>query len=443
MRNFSVILCLVMLAGCNGTGDASKIDTSYTKQEYENVRKSNQVVTGLDQSVSNQIDAIIYVYNALGLELNTTTVAVNAGTGGERVGHSNVQSDRTPEYIRGKQYQFAVAEFQNMYNIRTMSNDEFEAVTNDALMRAYLVAGGTGDYTWDTITPEQRQEVWTFIKSNATDVLGRFFVLNGVTNEYNWTPRVQTLGNVQLNMPNADTTNDRLIFILNDKGKITGIEKIPHTGDGQSFERLADTNRFSWSQTDGENNTITGYATLQTYGAKNGLKYADFGVFSVSQKNVAEDGTVSLQDVENRVLAGGFSEKQIQRANITGEYNFTGQAVGNAINANGDKITLNADANMNFNNGVETLGLEFSSNNWYDVEIVRNGSAQTIQFTANPNVAENMQVATVGSATDINGVLNINYYGDGNVPNEFVGTVIHTDAGTNGVQMNVGFGGAK
>ena len=54
-----------------------------------------------------------------------------------------------------------------------------------------------------------------------------------------------------------------------------------------------------------------------------------------------------------------------------------------------------------------------------------------------------MQVATVGSATDINGVLNINYYGDGNVPNEFVGTVIHTDAGTNGVQMNVGFGGAK
>lgn len=456
MKHIFVLNTLLLLAACSSTGDAGRVGGGYTMNEYQNVRISNQRVTGLAQEVTNRSDIVNYAIER-GVVVASGTSGVQslstdgryANSGSVKPGHSSNQSDRDKIPVFNKQFATAKNAFENMYKI--YSNDFANMDIND-IKSAYLIAGGDAtDYTWDaTLSDDDKADIQTYITGVAADVFNKFFEQDPEnSNAWIIAEKAQNLGDIEMKMASGD---DVLTFNLDEYGEIIGIDfadnELTRRNRTQSFVKTEKTSEY----------TDTTVAVVNGYGMANKLSYADFGKINMATTRDFVDETLANQFINKQelVYAGGYDMKNIDRADVTAmntEMNFDGMAIGVVTGTDASTITVAGNATLNFKDGVETLGVNFAGGStavdnetkWYYMEIVNDGTDASITFKPQtPDIKEQYQLANMTengkTVEDYNG-FEIKYFGDNNTPTEFAGTATYTDDVENGVRLDTAFGG--
>lgn len=423
MKKISLLSCLVALTACGGGDSAHKIDTTNTKNELVAIQAFNSEVIGITQSVNNQSDTVSYVHAALGIH-GTSPIASTDGNTDNRIGHSTTQTDRIPDNIMGKQYMAAVEKLKTL--TKFTDDTEFAGLTPTQLVESYKIIGGKTDYSVDELSDEDKSSIRTAVLAKYQDILNRFFEYDSEAADWRWEPMSRGLADLELETVDGDTIK----LVLNDKGRIIAVDSITG-GATKSFSR---TTKNNFQYTDGE---VTGTAVLSSLGAKYRLKYSDFGSFGV-MKNVTTDSGVESHPVSTDFYAGGYDIKRVMPADMSGEHQFTGHAIGSVTATDGATLALDGATKLVFDDGNETLSMNFAESKWHDVEISRTaGGAANIAFSGDEGIDERF-IMTDGTMGDDK--LDIRYYGDNNAPTEFSGMAQHAD--TNAT-MNVVFGGAK
>lgn len=162
------------------------------------------------------------------------------------------------------------------------------------------------------------------------------------------------------------------------------------------------------------------------------LRFSDFGEIKVN------DGTE-----KDYMFAGGYEElKHDQPAT---NMDFTGNA-GGIVSDGTNTQNVNGAATLAFNDGTETLNMNFSGGNvpWYDVQIVKSANVNTITFKNASNVNTNVKFEDFVDGTrtkdfDTNN-MNIGYYGPGINVSEATGVVKYTEGD---IRMDASFGMKK
>lgn len=422
MKKISILSCVVALAACGGGDSAHKIDTTNTKNELVAIQAFNSEVIGIAQSVNNQADTVSYVHSALGIRGASTVSSTDSSTD-NRIGHSTTQTDRIPDNIMGKQY---VAAVEKLKTLTKFSDDtEFAGLTPTQLVESYKIIGGKTEYSATELSDDDRAAIRSAVLAKYQDILNRFFDYDNDAADWRWEPMTRGLSDLELETVNGETIK----LVLNDKGRIVGLDSI--TGGGtKSFLRTVKNN---FEYTDGE---VAGTAVLNSLGAKYGLKYSDFGSLAV-MKNVTVDGETKSQPVSTDYFVGGYDIKQVSTADMSGEYQFNGYATGAVTGADAKTLAVNGATTLVFNDGDETLTMDFTDSNWHNVVVSRQeGSTANVQFTGETAAGFEM---TGGTFADTD-KLDIKYYGDNNAPSEFSGMAQYSESDR---QMNVVFGGAK
>jgi DNA polymerase elongation subunit (family B) len=203
--------------------------------------------------------------------------------------------------------------------------------------------------------------------------------------------------------------------------------------------------------------------SIETYGRSVGLKYSDFGAFVGKMHETDSNGNTE-SGMQYEGFAGGYVNKEIKVANMTGKMDFSGRVIGTVQpkSEEGDNLRLDGNATLNFNNGTETLSLAFD--NWYDVKIEKNGTQGDIHFTNGDVITNdeykfaagnelktdnfingNYEGKVVEDGVSHYGKIDINYYGNADKPTEATGVlqyVEHLQTG-GGVRANMAFGGTR
>jgi hypothetical protein len=261
---------------------------------------------------------------------------------------------------------------------------------------------------------------------------------------------------------------------LDKDGKIVGVDlKTYDSNNGTlkenkntttSIDRTGD-NKFEFMQPrDDGIRTIVGEFSIETYGRNYDLKYSDFGRLLAQTTTKYNDNTPDEVDEPSyEPFAGGYEVMKISKDKLSDEMDFTGKAVGYAQYHSGnngkDSHELIGVATLNFKNGTETLNMDFSESDWYDVEIVKNGNNANIAFSNGDRITNdnfkfsggNEHSATDYLSGDYNGKIDndnngefgkieIDYYGNSGNPSEFGGVTQYVE---NELRMNVAFGGAR
>ena len=196
---------------------------------------------------------------------------------------------------------------------------------------------------------------------------------------------------------------------------------------------------------------------LDVYGVNVGLRYSDFGKLSGIQ--YLEDNKADAEKL-GYVFAGGYDIKNIDKDTMSGKMTFSGKAVGHVMHhtedvdgvATNNYLDIASDAKLVFEDGVETLAMNFSdnanaNNRWYDVEFVKDGDNVGVSLSNGDKIAEANAQYKFDQAdynftkdengdwqnfTDDNGngwgntqmaTMETSYYGDNGAPSEAVGRV--------------------
>ena len=249
-------------------------------------------------------------------------------------------------------------------------------------------------------------------------------------------------------------------FISDTIAWINKLELADFTGD--NLEVVDSNNAFK----DGGVSTTT--VTYKSYAkniGENGLKYSDFGIVGVD----AKEGTADVN--ESFVFAGGLDAKRIAKNDIQGKMNFEGKAVAAVLHqdysdstgsgAGGRKEytkSYEGTANLEFDNGKETLNTDFTKDGWYNVQVTSNAARDNydIKFSGGENISAEDEIYKFSSGNDFTktdfvgnpggadypyGAIDIGYYGD-KTPEEATGYVAYgenVDVNKD-VHAQIGFG---
>ena len=180
--------------------------------------------------------------------------------------------------------------------------------------------------------------------------------------------------------------------------------------------------------------------TFNTGGKQVGLRYSDFGTYTISRFGFNADGNPNqFQEkiADNVPFAGGYASQRIESDKITKDLHFNGRAIGTARDEN-DIVVLNDTARLDFDakNGQNTLTANFR--NWYDVVVRSDGTITFDDYFGNGKVrfGEDTEYNKTGAK------MNIGFYGekpDTGIPSEATGTVQFRDTDTN-IKMDIAFG---
>ena len=221
------------------------------------------------------------------------------------------------------------------------------------------------------------------------------------------------------------------------------------------FNKTEDTANVGEAFKEGANTTTK--VTYESYTKKNGakkLQYSDFGTVYVDSMEGNE--TVN----ETFVFAGGFDAKRISKNDLQGRMEFEGDAVATVIYQDERDDTrvehtqsFDGEAELVFDNGVETLSTEFKK--WYDVEVTSNANKDNYnitftnsdndidsQYKFNDNKVYNITNFVGDNGNGSYGAVDIGYYGDNGKPEEATGYVAYGENLSDGVDLHaqIGFG---
>lgn len=249
-------------------------------------------------------------------------------------------------------------------------------------------------------------------------------------------------------------------FISDTIAWINKLELADFTGD--NLEVVDSNNAFK----DGDVSTTT--VTYKSYAkniGENGLKYSDFGIVGVD----AKEGTADVN--ESFVFAGGLDAKRITKNDIQGKMNFEGKAVAAVLHqdysdstgsgASGRKEytkSYEGTANLEFDNGKETLNTDFTKDGWYNVQVTSNAARDNydIKFSGGENISAEDEIYKFSGGNDFTktdfvgnpggadypyGAIDIGYYGD-KTPEEATGYVAYGENVdiNKDVHAQIGFG---
>lgn len=205
----------------------------------------------------------------------------------------------------------------------------------------------------------------------------------------------------------------------------------------------------------------------QSYAKDSGLKYSDFGTVVIDNWEGAQ-----FNKGDAFVFAGGYDAKRIAKNDMQGDITFVGNAVATVLNQDettGTRVQnskiYDGKAELNFNNGTETLKTTFDG--WYDVNVVSNGNKNyDVTFSGGDKISDDdakyfkyttqnddftVKDFVQNPQTDYPyGAVDINYYGDNNIPSEASGYIAYGEklqqgSGNSGIDLHaqIGFGAVK
>ena len=206
-----------------------------------------------------------------------------------------------------------------------------------------------------------------------------------------------------------------------------------------------------------EGGKATTYVKYETYAkgiGQKGLQYSDFGTVHIDSMEGKE--TVN----EKFVFAGGLEGKRISKNDLQEQMKFEGKAVATVIHhdeTGNERIenttSFDGEAELVFDNGVETLSTEFKK--WYNVTVTSNANKDNynITFTNSDNDIDSKYKFNDNKVYDITdfvgdngngsyGAVDIGYYGDNGKPEEATGYVAYGENLSDGVDLHtqIGFG---
>lgn len=469
MKKLALLISILALAACGGGSAPIVPDVPVTPSKTEMVRTSNSVITSM-LSVDNESIRTSYVKNALGDDYYSD---VSGGTFNPSR-NAAIRSSSNPgngKNICKSEKDCNDLAFNNMKNwlIENIDSlDENNIENSSDLRKALILAGFKDDLpgNWDDI------KAWFFdnketIKQQAQDIYDQL----GEHEEFNLADVVFTMSSASLG--DEDGGKDELKFDVDENGKITGVDfktyapndqgELVKAGEGDFYaKRTGDKNEFLIHQ-EREGKILEGNMSIETYGRSVGLKYSDFGAFVGKMHETDSNGNTE-SGMQYEGFAGGYVNKEIKVANMTGKMDFSGRVIGTVQpkSEEGDNLRLDGNATLNFNNGTETLSLAFD--NWYDVKIEKNGNQGDILFTNGDVITNdeykfaagnelktdnfingNYEGKVVEDGVSHYGKIDINYYGNADKPTEATGVlqyVEHLQTG-GGVRANMAFGGTR
>ncbi len=452
-----------------------------TETISDTVRASNASVTGI--ALDNRAELIDMVEQTLGKtyqdeETSATTYSLRAGRG--------MDNDKRWEWAKGKINHMGWFDksdedlLAKMNEYKEQGEEAYNKFINDLKDAFTLVGGDKGKFD-DFLDSDDCAGLAGFIAGIIGGDLKDDFEQTKEDMQY----KEFDLGGVEMTLASSTDDNegtlDVLTFGLGEDGSIIAADMVSYVSDNgegvsvnpdstTTFTRKED-NVFELLQKDvSEDRKLEGTATVQTYGAEYGLRYSDFGGMKIALTE-SELSSGNIQGTENSIapFAGGYADKKIARSELSGRHEFAGYAVGAVAGSDnsGNELSLGADATLVFADGTETINMNFSENNWYDVEIVKTSdSTASISFSNGENVDDNYRVFIDGVAASektvdnyitgnyngggydesstVNGKLEISYYGVKGNPNEVNGVTQYVETVPEGeIRMNVAFGAAK
>lgn len=472
MKKFAILTSILALTACGGgSGGDRNRTTNYT----DAVRQSNTQITGMVSNSKYQITR--YVANKLGTDADSVNLSRGAFTPNAHSGNTDYDTALELIEIAGWLADENTTEndIVTMFNQSKTDKNKIKAALK-LLDSMYCFVGGDAQETAERILAHRPdfQVPLKDLQQNTElfDMKDVEFVMAAASGGGG----------------DEGGSKDILTFELDSHGQIiainhsalvkNGSQLVRSDSESAIFSRNKDKhnnytgNSFHVEQTNGEGTTFTGNGTVITYGQKMGLTYSDFGQFKYDLHWV--NGAKSGDEKTYEPFAGGYKElrKEIPESAMT----FTGKAVGCVSDGDFDK-NISGDAALTFNNGQETLNMQFSGTKateddipWYDVKITRNQTTNENSITFTTNDTLNQNIPTKLKLDDFNdntkiknnylvdgynggeypnnrpdkGKLDIGYYGgrDGNTI-EAAGVTQYVESFNNGdreIRMNVGFG---
>lgn len=334
--------------------------------------------------------------------------------------------------------------------VTTLENVQFKIPSGEGLANQYFSFGLGDDGTITTLTPTVGGPTGGTIARENDNSSARF---NGVVYEY------------------VKDGSTKLRVVLPD--------------DHNTWEKLVE---YQGGLTGGRWDRMDQTWEVHTFGKENHLAYSDFGYFKSANRSkvkqldedrfgdansdlaslvaadndtnksrIMSDAAVNdeLQNSQDYIVfAGGYNDKKITPTRTMA---FSGKAFGKIYasihadshkddymdlynmpaNSDGDnaRVLSTNNATLVFTNGAtpeEKLTMDFSNSGWYNVEVIKSGETQTINFKGTPSATfgganynglyEFNNAGTAKTITGSNGEVNFGYYGVTS-PSESVGTV--------------------
>lgn len=513
MKKLTILTSVLALAACGGGsggggGSARTSNNPGTPVTFGNAtiptahitddaKTSNGFVTGMDNSVTNVLEMTAAVETAIG-EDNLNELANNL---------DNISSSNSNLTIRSASTRRPALRTLPGFNNKANAANYAMTFTDDFIKE---MAQRTHDETLQFLG-----ELSVFMRNIVFKMLCHFSgscgmnyslenlasMIQGQTTQHDWNDfyeqnhyREYTLENVDFTMAatsgeggdESANFKDILSFELDpETGEIAKVHyKVYDRNGNEDEEHAAIFNRigekiFHIYQNAGHGSTYVADGEIITYGRNFGLKYSDFGEIATGSLGIDSEGHETVITDYREPFAGGY--KELRKETPETAMNFAGKAIGNVQYGN-NAMNINGSASLEFAaNGQETLAMNFSNPDengtaWYDVEIVRNKSADThsITFTTNDTLNANIhddfkfndfvgntRTPTYNLVDGYNfegwghdhaegigyGKLDIGYYGgsDGNVT-EATGVTQYVERPTNGehdLRMTVSFGMSK
>lgn len=475
MKKLAILTSILALTACGGGsgGGAAPImpDAPVVPDETKEIRNHNSFITGM-VSVDNEAIRTSYVKSVLGEDYYTNasdgTIDITRGatfraSSSSENGKNVCKSERDCNQLA----------FDNMrkWLIENIDSLDENNIENSADLRKALMLAGFKDElpgNWDDI------KEWFFaniddIKQSAQDIYDNM----GEHEEFNIRNVVFTMSSASLGDEKGG--KDELTFDVKN-GKIVGVDFKAYTPNETG--KLVTGEGAFYAKRDGKNNKflveqirqgekLIGEMAIETYGQEIGLTYSDFGAF------IGELTSIDLNNGDTKTsntkegFAGGYTTKMIDVSKMSGEMNFSGRVIGtvHSRKANNTELPLDGKATLNFDNGTETLSLDFSD--WYDVQIVKNGNQGNIHFKNGGVISEQNSAYKFAGGDEFTtenfitgdyngkvapkenahyGKINITYYGntEKHKPIEATGVLQYVDkAQDNEIRANMAFGVVK
>ena len=241
---------------------------------------------------------------------------------------------------------------------------------------------------------------------------------------------VYDLSNVKFTTADAPGT-EKFVFYIDktenskNRGRIESVQSALKDNEGQWNRQSKNT--FANSD-NSATFTYNSYDSMVNEQSQLNLRFSDFGKVTITGANG-----------KDYMFAGGY--KKLHHDVPTSSMTFTGNAVG-VVSNGANTQEIDGDANLSFDNGNETLNMNFTD--WYDVEIVKSGNTtEKITFTDKADISDAYKLTGFDTITNTksgdaaNVKTDIGYYGNGDNIKEATGVVNYTEGDIN---MQAAFG---
>lgn len=433
MKKITILTSVLALAACGGGHSVSDIVTdAATDMALQNfdvpqstvsadAENYNKQITGMRSSVTNVAEMTAAVKNAIGEDalndisnnyesIGLSMLRTSARNSGSKIFGDGSLSEEKSAFI----FLEAGKKFLGWDNTK---REEFFESQKDLVRHFGKFACG--------------YDVSNYSKEDLFALIDRFKdKFNDFYDKYHY--REYTLENVEFLMISTSGDHgdeggqykDLLTFKLGKNGQIeavnhgvyNSITKEEDEGKRGIFTPNNDENNtFHVHQlANGEGTEFFGDGKFIMYGRDLGLKYSDFGEFSFNMHEKQADGTKVDSDDYREQFAGGY--KDLRHDHPEANMTFSGRAIGSLQNDDND-MNINGAASLKFENGAETLAMNFSNPNeegrpWYDVTIVRNKTTNVNSIAFKTNSDLNASIPNEFKFTDFdeNGVRTPTYH---------------------------------